>query len=498
MTILKNYWNDHPLLIIMGVALFVRILAAFFSQGYGMHDDHFGPIEQPFLIMTDYSFWEARGEPHGHSVFYPSLHYFAFETMESAGISDPKDKMLIIRLLHAIYSLLTVYFGYRIALHLSDKKTAGFAGLLLALFWFQPFLSVRNLIEVVAVPPVMAGFWLALRSRNKSDFLFSGLAFGFAFIFRYQTALFPLGIIIAFLYQKKFTASLLICAGFIITVTVVQGATDFLAWGWPFAAPITYFLYNASHGTDYTSGPWYQYLALIAGLLILPNSLMIFWGYLKTSKSSFPIFLSIGLFLLFHSAFPNKQERFIFPMIPILITAGIAQWQLIARGSAFWIRRARLLKFIWLWFWIINIILLAVMTFTYSKRSRCEAMYYLSKKADVKALYISSGRLGSIKPPLFYLNKNVSAYSIDDSCRVQNDENDSKRHLASFTEPNFIVFFGRDDLSERVALFTRIKQKGLVFETEIDPSLIDNLLYWLNPVGNKNTSAFIYRIQNNP
>jgi len=38
---IKQYWNEKPLFSIIIIALVLRILAAFFSQGYGMHDDHF-------------------------------------------------------------------------------------------------------------------------------------------------------------------------------------------------------------------------------------------------------------------------------------------------------------------------------------------------------------------------------------------------------------------------------------------------------------------------
>ncbi|NLO19842.1 MAG: hypothetical protein GX121_08215, partial [Ignavibacteria bacterium] len=61
----KQIWENHSLLLILIIALIPRLFAAFFSMGYGMHDDHFGPIEQPFQIMNDYSVWQDRGEAHG-------------------------------------------------------------------------------------------------------------------------------------------------------------------------------------------------------------------------------------------------------------------------------------------------------------------------------------------------------------------------------------------------------------------------------------------------
>ena len=104
-------------------------------MGYGMHDDHFGPIEQPFQIMNDMSVWENKGEPHGHSIIYPALHYYLFIGLEKVNITDPQDKMLIVRILHAFYSLLLVYFGFKIAKLITSEKNAKIIGLILALFW---------------------------------------------------------------------------------------------------------------------------------------------------------------------------------------------------------------------------------------------------------------------------------------------------------------------------------------------------------------------------
>ena len=65
----KKLWDEHPLLMILFIAAIPRIFAAIFAKGYGMHDDHFGPIEQPYMILHDFNVWLSRGEPHGHSIF---------------------------------------------------------------------------------------------------------------------------------------------------------------------------------------------------------------------------------------------------------------------------------------------------------------------------------------------------------------------------------------------------------------------------------------------
>jgi hypothetical protein len=490
---IQKLWNDNPLIIIMLSGSFVRLLAAIFAQGYGMHDDHFGPIEQPFLILTDPAFWASRGEPHGHSIFYPAIHYLLFSIFNSTGISDPNIQMFIVRLLHAAYSMLTVFYGYKIAVKLSGEHNGAKIGLILSLLWFLPFMSVRNLIEMVCIPPLMAGLWFSLKVKKK-DFYIAGLLFGFAFIFRYQTAIIPLGIGLVLLFKKDLIKTLYLFLGTTTTILLIQGSVDIFAWGYPLAAPITYFKYNATHGTDYIVGPWYQYIALLAGFLIPPVSLFIFWGFFKDWKNHLVLFAPVLLFLLFHSYFPNKQERFIFPIIPAFLVLGMSGWYRYLGDSSYWAKHKKLLRNTMVWFWVVNTLLLALMTFSYGKRSRCEAMYYLRDREDIKSLYISGGKLGMIKPPLFYLGKNINAYSIDDSVNVLKNENDSRMKETIFVKPNYIVFFGKDELENRIDIFKKTTNSRLQFLSEQEPSLVDNVLYKLNPRGNKNTSAFIYKI----
>jgi len=63
-----------------------------------------------------------------------------------------------------------------------------------------------------------------------------------------------------------------------------------------------------------------------------------------------------------------------------------------------------------------------------------------------------------------------------------------------FVKPNYIVFFGKDELENRIDIFKKITNSRLQFLSEQEPSFVDNVLYKLNPRGNKNTSAFIYKI----
>jgi len=54
---LRKYWDEKPLLLILGAGLFLRLLAVVFSKGFGFFDDHFLIIEagQSWADGTDYN-----------------------------------------------------------------------------------------------------------------------------------------------------------------------------------------------------------------------------------------------------------------------------------------------------------------------------------------------------------------------------------------------------------------------------------------------------------
>jgi hypothetical protein len=155
---------------ILWLALCLRVLSAIFSHGYGWYDDHFRVIEiaQSWVDgknVGDFLPDAARGitEPREISLFYPGIHFFLFTLLNLLNVHDPQTKMLVIRILHAVYSLLVVYLGYNITKKLSDEKCARYVGLLLAALWFMPNLSIRSLPEMTCIPPLLFGCWYLMK-----------------------------------------------------------------------------------------------------------------------------------------------------------------------------------------------------------------------------------------------------------------------------------------------------------------------------------------------
>jgi hypothetical protein len=171
--------------------------------------------------------------------------------------------------------------------------------------------------------------------------------------------------------------------------------------------------------------------------------------------------------------------------------SGLAGWETLVNQKERSRRFRAVIKGFWVWFWVINSILLVLFTFTYSKKTRVESLSYLSQKSDMTGLVIVGGNLGNNYPPLFYLNKYyLPIYAIDEN---YNADSLASKFAVAAAFPNYVIFYGQDKLAGRLEKFENSFHLKLVLEKEISPSLIDDILFHLNPAGNKNQAGYIYR-----
>jgi hypothetical protein len=516
---IQDWWDKYPFEIIMILALALRLTAAIFAKGYGMHDDHYLVIEasQSWVDGTDYNNWLPQNQinprPEGHSFFYVGTHFLLFSLMKLVGIIDPSTKMYIIRILHALFSLIVVAYGFKITQKLTNKKTASMVGLLLAVFWFMPFLGVRNLVEVACVPFLMFGTWLIVNAETRKhlmlQFLYAGLIMGIAFSVRFQTLIFIGGTGLALLFTRKWKEAIVFGLGAFATMVAIQGTVDLFIWHRPFAELTEYVIYNIQNKDAYGTRNVWMYLELVPALLIPPVGLFLFAGFFLKWKKYLLLFLPSFLFFVFHTFFPNKQERFILSIVPFIIMLGYMGWQEFISTSNYWEKHKLLLKNCWIFFWVVNLILLPILTTTYSKRARVEAMIYLSKYQNINALVAQNETNESAYfLPEFYLGQWVPFYmvsSTDEGNKVAADTLLSNGHifkgiasLKYFTfqtkekQPTFLLLYGEKGLNERVQA-AKMVFPAMTFETRINPGYIDRIMLKLTP-SNQNQPIFIYKL----
>jgi hypothetical protein len=498
---ITNAWENNPFSVIVFLAVFFRLLAVIFARGWGMLDDHFIVIEsaQSWVDGEDYNDWlpgsPRNAGPTGHNFFYPGIHYLLFLFFRFIHLNDPQQKMLLIRLLHAILSMITVIYGYKITRQLGGEKPAKIAGMLLAIMWFMPWTSVRNMVEVACIPFLILAVYTIIRkpSGNKEllKFFTAGIFLGLAFNIRTQTAFFSLGLGISLLIGRKWKEVAVMMTGTVIPILIIQGTIDMLIWGKPFQEIYGYMLSNITGATSYINRPWYNYFLVVLGFLLPPVSIFLFYGTVMRWKKNILLFLAVALFFIFHSVFPNKQERFILPILPFIIILGSIGWNELMEKPVISEKWRKITCGSWVFFWIINLILLLPVTVMYSKKARVETMLYLSKYKNIEYILVADKSNNPELYSCFYLGQWIHIY--DEF--LGNENTDSLIIRVSkqpfMKQPRFILFSAENGLQQEVEKARR-SFPYIVYETTIQPGFIDKFVRWLNPV-NKNRTVYIYR-----
>lgn len=484
----------------MFVGLFARLLAVIFAKGFMMVDDHFlimevagswadGADAKAWLPWTD-----GNKGPGYSSFLYVGVIWLFVEGLQKLGLSDPEEQMLWIRLIHAFYSLFTIYFGYKLAERLGGWKSARMVGLFLALLAFLPNFGVRQLVEMVCIPPLIASVYYLVKARNGHVLklsIYAGIAAGLAVGIRYQSGIFVVGIVLALLVERRWKSLLVVALVSAIIFSITQ-LPDYWLWKRPFAHLIEYVKHNLAYKDQYVNGPWYRYLLTIAGFLVPPISVLLIFGMARRFKRDLIIVLPVLLFLIFHSAFPNKQERFILPILPFIAISGIVGWRQFIASSSFWIKRLWLNKVMWGFFWVVNVIALGIFTMSFSHKSHVESMLWLGRQADYVNFVQEFSHTNHVDlPPRYYLDNWNSYYVIDNSIDIPFQR---ERQLTSTRQPipNYVLFYQRNNIEERVYNIQEI-YGPLQFQKKFDPSRLDRLLHDLNP-HNRLEEIYVYKV----
>lgn len=496
--VIYNYIKQHPLRFSLLLGLIIRIIAVIFSKGYGMHDDHFLVIEPPqsWVEGLDYNNWLPHNaeEPSGHSWFYFLLNYIQLLFFNFIGIINPQTKMLVMRFILAIYSLSIIVYTFKISYKISDINIASKITIITATIWFLPFLSVRNLVEIIAIPPLMYSLWILIKNGNQTNIkyfviILAGFIGGIAFSIRYQTILFLGGIGLVILFKKEYKKLIYWTIGLVLSIFALQGIIDYCIWGKPFVEIQQYVIYNLENAYNYETNVWYSYLLLLAGIFIPPFGLIIMFFFFKNYKKYLIIFVPTILFIAFHSYFPNKQERFILTIVPFYSIIGLDGFFSYVKEYGY----NKFLKYSFVFFLIISVILLPIITTTYSKKAMVESMYFFYPKTEnIQAIVIeNSNKENSPLMPTFYSGKRF--FTINFNSTTQNEEF-ANLLSTSKIKPSYIIFIQEDNIQKRKNNIQKIFP-NIQLEKIIKPSFIDYILHKLNPKNN-NQTIHIYKICN--
>ena len=492
-------------------AALVRLIAAIFSEGYIMSDDHFLAVEpvSSWVHGENYHNWYPNAynetdhaQPFSYAYYF--LNFVILKFCAVIGILNPFIQAFVLRLAHAALSLWGVYLFVKIAERLISSVTWRMFAI-----WFWVFggvvtvFSVHQLVETACIPFVLLAYLYVLKyfeRERMGALIISALAFSISVGMRYQLVFFPLTLGMYFLWKRKWSGAMLFGIFFTLGFALTQ-IDNLLFWHKPiYQHLLDYQSYNATHFADYPSNV-FSYLALIT-YYIFPVVTFVFLLSLRRRPSHFvpsserpsssgpshivpssegpsstgpshevQIFIGVAIFIVFHLIFPNRQERFLLPAVPFVLLLMIrtiskryscsAPSHLVpssARPSSNGPSRAAHTAMRW------SIYLSAIYTVSYSfyipKSKYLEASHDLYERGDFQNVVIDNWKgEESVWLPMHYVGKFVHPFSMTnkksfDQLKQQISHQplyDSKRLPAP--APNYLIIWGKEESNPRAKAY---------------------------------------------
>lgn len=489
----KRLKNEYFLFVI---ALLVYLITAINSNGYHHPDEHFQIIEFAGLkagwnTAADLT-WEY--DSNLRPSLQPMIALAIIKLCDVAGITNPYDQSMIMRIITGIGSLLCIGYFIRCFSKIIQPRFKNIFIFLSYFLWFLPAINVRFSSETLSGLSFLCAtglVWSLTRPTFKS-YLFIGILLGLSFEFRFQMAIAATGMMGWLIFIKRIPMKqiLTILLGG-LSVVILCTCLDSWYYNKPVFVPYNY-IYSAFSDTDqFGTHRWFFYIVHIIsrptpviGIIILCSLFYL----LKEYKSI--LFWCIFPFLLVHIFIPHKEVRFLYPLINFLPLIMILFIQKIIPEITSSVKQLIVYP-IYIIFFIINIGGIIMLAFKPPMTGNVAMMEYIQNNYSSKPthLFVIEGWSNpysylNIKGlnMRFYNNKMIKTIELRDNSQHHKIRNDLK-------DDDLILL--RKDASERYL----IEKLGYTIEKRSIPPWIEKM----NPfykVYNSNTALLLYSKKN--
>jgi phosphatidylinositol glycan class B len=352
---------------VIGVALVIHVLTAWFNGGFLHPDEHFQIIEFAWYRLGHQAAsalpWEFASRI--RAAFQPWLAAGLITTLQRAGIFTP---FLTAFLLRLASSLLGLWVSLRLCAYvlpsirrLAYRELAFYGTLFL---WISPFLQARFSAESWGASLTFLGLTLlvsadaaatedgrARRATLPPEAVWlaacAGLVSGVAFFCRVQMAPAIAGAVVWWLVFRRESWRLLAVAvaGFVVA-SVANVAIDHWLYGvWVFT-PFRYVDANIIQGkaSGFGTSPWWMAFAPLLLLALPPFNALAFVPLLLgvwTCRRHVLAWMIVP-FVIAHAATPHKELRFMAPMLLVIALALALSLDRLPSRLAAWLDAPRL------------------------------------------------------------------------------------------------------------------------------------------------------------
>jgi GPI mannosyltransferase 3 len=237
----------------------------------------------------------------------------------------------------SLISLTTVWFGFAWARRASGIEAAMIAAGACAIWYELVIFAPRTLNEVLAAHILLPGLYLGAYSdgpREKRKLFVAGILCGLAMSLRIQLAPAAVCALLYFCRSNWRAKMPAVLAGALLPVAAF-GLVDAITWSYPFQSFFRYFWVDTAGGRSafYGTQPWYWYLSRLLARLGGP---LLVLAALGVRRSPFLGWIALAV-LLPHSVILHKEDRYIYPLMPLLITlAALGCMEIARKLDGFW------------------------------------------------------------------------------------------------------------------------------------------------------------------
>lgn len=444
----------------------MRLIAVVFSEGYLLPGEHFFFFEPETPLLKTDKYLTSQSD------LYALFGEYFNRTIAWFTISEPEMQALILRFIHALFNIISLVIGYRLALLAGNERGARLSFSLLALSWLMPFLSVRTYSFNLALPFLLGAVWLArysLLSARRASFL-AGWVAALAIMLYPPVLVFWIPFIIITLLLGKPLRF------FALVATTLMGL-EILHWlvnkQWITHASDWLALLRQTGIHLWEINPFALKALLILGLVLGPPlGFLVLYGFLRIQRFTLRMSLP-ALVCLVGTLFSTDPLGLLVAAFPFIVITGSQSWMDIVQH-----RMPESYKG-WYYlaigyFWIINTILLIWFSTVAPRQQELEAMRYIGRHSNYQFIWVEQTSLSSLEPlPVFYCGRKVEFhYQIDylNDSLLQN-------YFDKIHSVACVVFCGEEDLKSRLTLSYQLFP-ALTFEAVFRPGITEKFFRW--------------------
>ncbi|WP_198014241.1 hypothetical protein [Leptospira wolffii] len=487
-------------ILFLGVA--VRIATAVLNSGYLALDDYYilffaVPAQSESLSLVD----SVQAVPEIRSLLPDALVRLFAKIAYTIGFDDPLHQIQFVFACLGLLSAITIWIGYRFLKYLyppsENPEEENYTqwiplsgAFLLSLHFLMPFVSTRALIESMSAPFLLGGTFFASVYWKEGKYKDLGLSItllAIASLFRFQAGVCAVALFSLVAYRSwknRSPKDIYLFAGFSLALLVLTGIPDLIFRGSFHSSIRSYISYNLNHSAEYGVSPWFAYLPAILGASLFPFFLGKYEGFGWRSVYSplIPTILFSGLFLIVHSAIPHKEERFLLPVLPLLLV-------LLAPLCAYWHGgRYKKISVRRVLFLLTNFLLLDLLCFFTIQNNSIQLVRYLNFHTEIKELYVYKDSITHLPVSYAYrtpLERFESVDTLDENEQPRIDKFDPYKSCSAVLVVRKDYVLGGID-----------PEPPWILVTSFGSSPLEEFAVSLNPNKNKRRSSlYLYQFQ---